>query len=294
MPLHEYFTFIYRQTSMTSIQTSESSTKKTIKQLQSAVESAYTKSTESWTQSEKNAVDTTMQLLDQGTLRICTPEKNEWQHHPWLQKAILCFMKTQNMTENHSSFLYYQDKVPCKCSSTTSPTDYRIVPPTHVRYGAHIEKNCVLMPCFVNIGAFIGSGTMIDTWATVGSGAQIGKRCHISGGVGIGGVLEPPQATPTIIEDHCFIGARSEVAEGVIIRKGAVLAMCTFISKSTKIYDRTNNNTTYGEIPKNAVVVPGSLPAKDGTHSTYAAIIVKYADEHTRSKTSLNDLLRLP
>ena len=161
-----------------------------------------------------------------------------------------------------------------------------------MRYGAYIGAQCVLMPSFINIGAYVDDHSMIDTWATVGSCAQIGKHVHISGGVGIGGVLEPVQASPTIIEDHCFIGARSEIAEGVLVKKGAVIAMGTFISQSTKIYDRTNGQISYGTIPENAVVVPGSLPSKDGSHQLNAAIIVKYADLKTREKTGVNEILR--
>ncbi len=261
-------------------------------QLKSHINCAYDKPKTDWTTAEKQAITHTLHLLNQGKLRICEKSEGNWHHHPWLQKAILCYMKSQDMTQHHNDFLYYQDKVPSKFPQSTPTTDFRVVPPTHVRYGAHIGKNCVLMPCFVNIGAYIDTETMIDTWATVGSGAQIGKKCHISGGAGIGGVLEPPQAKPTIIEDHCFIGARSEVAEGVIVRKGAVLAMGTFISQSTKIFDRTQNTYFTGEVPENAVVVPGAIPSTDQTHSTYAAIIVKYADEKTRQKTSINEILR--
>jgi 2,3,4,5-tetrahydropyridine-2-carboxylate N-succinyltransferase len=292
MPLHEYLHIIYGPTTMTTPSAHQNATQTPTKALELCINSAYDKAKTDWTPEEKEAISLTLQLLDQGKLRICEKIGDTWQHHPWLQKAILCYMKSQDMTQHHNNFLYYQDKVPSKFSQPTANKDFRIVPPTHVRYGAHIGKNCVLMPCFVNIGAYIDAETMVDTWATVGSGAQIGKKCHISGGAGIGGVLEPPQAKPTIIEDHCFIGARSEIAEGVIVRKGAVLAMGTFISQSTKIYDRTQNITYTGEIPENAVVVPGSIPSADQTHATYAAIIVKYADEKTRQKTSINEILR--
>lgn len=270
----------------------KTSTKTTLTQLEAYITSAYDKPKADWSTEEKQAISHTLHLLDQGKLRICEKKAGSWLHQPWLQKAILCFMKSQDMTQHHNDFLYYQDKIPSKFAQSTTNVDFRVVPPTHVRYGAHIGKNCVLMPCFINIGAYVDAETMVDTWATIGSGAQIGKKCHISGGAGIGGVLEPPQAKPTIIEDHCFIGARSEVAEGVVVRRGAVLAMGTFISRSTKIYDRTQDTFYSGEIPENAVVVPGSIPSKDQTHSTYAAIIVKYADEKTRQKTSINEILR--
>jgi len=293
MPLHEYLHIIYGPFSMTPKIPHENTNNLSANQLTNHINSAYDKPKTDWSVEEKQAVTHTLHLLDQGTLRICEKIEDKWQHHPWLQKAILCYMKSQDMTQHHNNFLYYQDKVPSKFSQPTANTDFRIVPPTHVRYGAHVGKNCVLMPCFINIGAYIDTETMIDTWATVGSGAQIGKKCHISGGAGIGGVLEPPQAKPTIIEDHCFIGARSEVAEGVIVRKGAVLAMGTFISQSTKIYDRTQGKVFIGEVPENAVVVPGAVPSADNTHSTYAAIIVKYADEKTRKKTSINEILRI-
>ncbi|MEC8063243.1 MAG: 2,3,4,5-tetrahydropyridine-2,6-dicarboxylate N-succinyltransferase [Pseudomonadota bacterium] len=261
---------------------------KTLQNIDIAFNSPY----KDWSKEIKTTIEITLAHLDQGNVRVSTPTTNGWQHQPYLQKAILSYFKTQNIVANQNPFLFYQDKIPSKFVNNKNTSQCRIVPPTHVRYGAYIGDNCVLMPCFVNIGAYVDNGTMLDTWCAVGAGAQIGKNCHISGGAGIGGVLEPPQATPTIIEDNCFIGARSEIAEGVIVQKGAVLAMGTFVSQSTKIYHRDTGKITFGTIPENAVVVPGSIPSQDQTHSTYAVIIVKYCDEKTRKKTSINQLLR--
>jgi 2,3,4,5-tetrahydropyridine-2-carboxylate N-succinyltransferase len=257
------------------------------------IEHAFATPPDTWTEETNRAVDSVIDLLDQGLLRLMSKKNDQWHHHAWLQKAILCYIKLSKNESRTTPFLSYLDKIPSKFDRRPIDTlNCRVVPPSHVRYGSYIGKQCVLMPCFVNIGAYIGEKSMIDTWATVGSGAQIGKHVHISGGVGIGGVLEPPQATPTIIEDHCFIGARSEIAEGMHIKEGAVIAMGTFLSRSTKIYDRVNQCTHTGYVPENAVVVPGSLPAKDNSHHLYAAIIVKYADAQTRAKTSINDILR--
>ena len=190
------------------------------------------------------------------------------------------------------NYTQFYDKIPLKYSNLPDPKDVRIVPPAHARFGAYIGKNTILMPSYINIGAYIDTGCMIDTWATVGSCAQIGKNCHISGGAGIGGVLEPLQANPTIIEDNCFIGARSEIVEGVIVERNAVIGMGVFIGQSTKIYDRSTGTISYGRIPQGAVVVAGNVPASDGSHSLYCAVIVKRVDEKTRLKTSLNALLR--
>ena len=257
------------------------------------INAAFASPRESWNADTEKTIHHTISLLDSGALRVSHHINDTWQHNGWLQKAILCYFKLTHNHINQNAFLHYNDKIDSKFSHT--PIDQlacRVVPPTHVRYGAHIGAQCVLMPSFINIGAYIDDHSMIDTWATIGSCAQIGKHVHISGGVGIGGVLEPVQATPTIIEDHCFIGARSEIAEGVLVKKGAVIAMGTFISQSTKIFDRSNGTISYGVIPENAVVVPGSLPSKDGSHQLNAAIIVKYADLKTRSKTGINDILR--
>lgn len=265
----------------------------TIQDHQALIEAAFSTPRAQWASGSEAAILATIDALDRGQLRIATPDRPKWQHHSWVQKAILCYFSLNDIAVNDNPILPFRDKLSSKFhKKPLTKADYRVVPPTHVRYGAHVGKQCVLMPCFVNIGAFIDDNTMIDTWATVGSGAQIGKHVHISGGVGIGGVLEPPQATPTIIEDHCFIGARSEIAEGVYVRRGAVIAMGTFISRSTKIYDRHSGHIFYGEVPENAVVVPGALPSKTGDCMLNAAIIVKYADEKTREKTAINDLLR--
>ena len=260
--------------------------------LEKTIEQAYAQPNNEWKSDQKEAVNSAIKALDTGKLRLCTLENGHWKHHPWLQKAIICYLRMQATTQSRNDYLFYQDKVPSKFADVQSNPDFRIVPPSHVRFGAYIGPRCILMPCFVNLGAYVGSGTMLDTWCTIGSGAQIGEKCHISGSVGIGGVIEPPQARPTIIEDRCFIGARSEIAEGIHIKSGAVLAMGTFISQSTKIFDRTKHTISYGVIPENAVVVPGSIPSPDGSHSVQAAIIVKYADASTREKTSINELIR--
>jgi 2,3,4,5-tetrahydropyridine-2-carboxylate N-succinyltransferase len=261
--------------------------------MSTVINTAFESNASTWNDETKQTIHSVISLLDSGKLRIAEPTTTQWKHNSWVQKAILCYFKLTNNWQQSLEPLHFQDKIHSKFTHTPiNQLSCRVVPPSHVRYGAHIGNQCVLMPCFVNIGAFIDDYTMIDTWATIGSGAQIGKHVHISGGVGIGGVLEPVQAKPTIIEDHCFIGARSEIAEGILIQKGAVIAMGTFISQSTKIYDRTTGTISYGTIPENAVVVPGSLPSQDNTHQLNAAIIVKYADKKTRSKTSINDILR--
>lgn len=234
--------------------------------------------------------------LDSGQLRVASQEGGQWQTHQWLKKAILMSFKVYPMQVSADGMTHYYDKVPLKYADYTQAAleqeGARIVPHAMVRKGAHIGPQVVLMPSFVNIGAYIGEGSMIDTWATVGSCAQIGRHVHISGGAGIGGVLEPLQATPTIIEDHCFIGARSEIVEGVIVEHHSVIAMGVYLSQSTKIYDRTSGKISYGRIPSGSVVVPGSIPSEDGTHALNAAIIVKTVDEETLSKVSINDLLR--
>lgn len=261
---------------------------------QKAVEYAYAQPRSAWDDDVCSNIHQVIALLNAGTLRIMTRSEEQWTHHGWLQKAILCYFKLVDNQVSASNYLHYKDKIPSRFANPDSLTHWqgRLVPPTHVRYGSYIGNNCVLMPCFVNIGAYVDDNTMVDTWATVGAGAQIGKSVHISGGAGIGGILEPPQAKPTIIEDDCFIGARSEIAEGVVVQQGAVIAMGTFISQSTRIYDRTTGRISYGMVPRNAVVVPGSVPAKDGTHSLQAAVIVKYADAATRKKVGINGLLR--
>ena len=245
-----------------------------------------------------NAIDQTIELTDKGELRVAEKKNGSWKVNQWVKKAILLSFRTRPMTMSKGPYTTWYDKVPGK-SVTWSESEwkkagYRHVPNGVVRKGSFIGKNVVLMPCFVNLGAYVDEGTMIDTWASVGSCAQVGKNCHVSGGAGIGGVLEPLQAGPVIIEDNCFIGARSEIAEGVIVEEGAVISMGVYIGASTKIVDRTSGEITYGKVPAYSVVVPGSIPNKknpDGP-SLYCAVIVKKVDEKTRSKTSINDLLR--
>lgn len=244
----------------------------------------------------KQAVNTAIAMLDNGSARVAEKIAGEWVVHQWLKKAVLLSFRINDNEVMDGAENRFFDKVPMKYASYTDEQfradGVRVVPPAAVRRGSYIAKNVVLMPSYVNIGAYVGEGTMVDTWATVGSCAQIGKNVHLSGGVGIGGVLEPLQANPTIIEDNCFIGARSEVVEGVIIEEGAVLSMGVYISQSTRIYDRETGEISYGRVPAGAVVVPGSIPAKDGSHSLYAAIIVKKVDAQTRAKVGINALLR--
>ncbi|AIE86788.1 2,3,4,5-tetrahydropyridine-2,6-dicarboxylate N-succinyltransferase [Fimbriimonas ginsengisoli] len=236
----------------------------------------------------RSAVNEALAELDSGRLRVAEQIAGEWKTHQWLKKAVLLSFRLEDNREMSAGDIGFWDKVPLKKPDGS----YRAVPPATVRRGAFIARNVVLMPSYVNIGAFVDEGTMVDTWATVGSCAQVGKNVHLSGGVGLGGVLEPLQANPTIIEDDCFIGARSEIVEGVIVEKGAVISMGVFIGQSTKIFDRATGEVLYGRVPAGAVVVPGSLPSKDGSHSLYAAVIVKRVDAQTRAKTSLNELLR--
>lgn len=234
--------------------------------------------------------------LDSGKLRVSEKINGEWVTHQWIKKAVLLSFRLNQNIVVEAGFTKFYDKVPMKFNDYNEADfvagGFRAVPGALARKGAFIAKNAILMPSYVNIGAYVDEGTMVDTWATVGSCAQIGKNVHLSGGVGIGGVLEPLQANPTIIEDNCFIGARSEVVEGVIVEEGSVISMGVFIGQSTRIYDRTTGEIHYGRVPAYSVVVSGSLPSVDGSHSTYAAIIVKRVDAKTRSKTSINDLLR--
>ena len=242
------------------------------------------------------AVGDAMALLDSGKARVAEPSADGWRVNQWLKKAVLLSFR---LSDNHvvdAGYSRFYDKVGMKYADY-SADDFaadgvRVVPHAIVRKGAYVAKDVVLMPSYVNIGAYVDSGTMVDTWATVGSCAQIGKNVHLSGGVGIGGVLEPVQAGPTIIEDDCFIGARSEVVEGVVIERGSVLSMGVFIGQSTKIYDRETGKVNYGRVPAGSVVVPGNLPSADGNYSLYCAVIVKRVDAKTRAKTSLNELLR--
>lgn len=244
----------------------------------------------------QQAVAEALQLLDTGKARVAEKAGNVWQVNQWLKKAVLLSFRLADNQCIEGTETRYFDKVPLKYSQYDTARfqqeGARVVPPASVRRGAYIASNVVLMPSYVNIGAYVDAGTMVDTWATVGSCAQIGKNVHLSGGVGIGGVLEPLQAGPTIIEDDCFIGARSEVVEGVIVREGAVLSMGVYIGQSTKIYNRNTGEVRYGEVPAGAVVVPGSLPAKDGSHSLYCAVIIKQVDAKTRAKVGINELLR--
>jgi len=247
----------------------------------------------------RKAVDTALSLLDSGQARVAERQANgQWQVNQWLKKAVLLSFRLNDMTviPGGPGKAAWWDKVDSKFKGWTAARfrkeGFRAVPGCVVRRSAYIAPGVVLMPSFVNLGAYVDKGTMIDTWSTVGSCAQIGKNCHISGGVGIGGVLEPLQAGPVIIEDNCFVGARSEVAEGVILRTGAVLSMGVFLGASTKIVDRETGKVVQGEVPAYSVVVPGTLPGKDGGPGLYCAVIVKRVDERTRSKTSINELLR--
>lgn len=244
----------------------------------------------------KQAVEQVLSMLDNGSARVAEKIADEWVVHQWLKKAVLLSFRINDNEVMDGAENRFFDKVPMKYAGYTDSQfradGVRIVPPAAVRRGSYIGKNVVVMPSYVNIGAYVGEGSMVDTWATVGSCAQIGKNVHLSGGVGIGGVLEPLQANPTIIEDNCFIGARSEVVEGVIVEEGAVLSMGVYISQSTRIYDRETGEISYGRVPAGAVVVPGTIPAKDGSHSLYAAIIVKKVDAQTRAKVGINALLR--
>ena len=244
----------------------------------------------------RTAIETIVGGLDAGELRVAEKDGATWRVNQWLKKAVLLSFRIADNSAMRAGALNFYDKVPLKYggwdAAQFGAAGVRVVPPATVRRGAYIASNVVLMPSYVNIGAYVDSGTMVDTWATVGSCAQIGKNVHLSGGVGIGGVLEPLQAAPTIIEDDCFVGARSEIVEGVIVETGAVISMGVFIGQSTRIYDRERDEILYGRVPAGAVVVPGSLPAKDGKYSLSCAVIVKRVDAQTRAKTSLNELLR--
>jgi 2,3,4,5-tetrahydropyridine-2-carboxylate N-succinyltransferase len=241
----------------------------------------------------REAVEEAIAGLDAGRLRVAEKSGGQWITHQWLKKAVLLSFRLQ---DNRVIDRRYYDKVPSKFASYDekmfSQGGFRVVPPATARRGAYIAKNVVLMPSFVNIGAYVDEGTMVDTWATVGSCAQIGKNVHLSGGVGIGGVLEPVQAGPVVIEDNCFIGARSEVVEGVVVEENSVISMGVFLGQSTKILDRASGEIQYGRVPAGSVVVSGNLPSADGKYSLYCAVIVKKVDAKTRAKTSLNELLR--
>lgn len=270
-------------------------------QLQNTIETAWENRTNlSPASAPKEVVDAVEQViaeLNNGTLRVATREAvGQWTVHQWIKKAVLLSFRLKDNDVIQSGDLTFYDKVQTKFAHLSADelkaTGVRVVPPAVARRGSYIAKGAILMPSYVNIGAYVGEGTMVDTWATVGSCAQIGKNVHLSGGVGIGGVLEPLQANPTIIEDNCFIGARSEVVEGVIVGEGSVISMGVYIGQSTKIYDRETGEVSYGRIPPGSVVVSGNLPAADGSHSLYCAVIVKKVDAKTRAKTSINELLR--
>ena len=242
------------------------------------------------------AVDGCLAQLDAGTLRVAEPTAGGWQVNEWAKKAVLLSFKLSSNSVIEGGHSNYYDKVPVKFAATQAAEfekiGARVVPPATARRGSYIAPGVILMPSYVNIGAYVDSGTMVDTWATVGSCAQIGKNVHLSGGVGIGGVLEPVQAAPTIIEDNCFIGARSEIVEGVIVGAGSVISMGVYIGQSTKIYDRESGTVSHGKVPPGSVVVSGNLPAADGSHSLYCAVIVKRVDAKTRAKVGINELLR--
>ena len=270
-------------------------------ELQVVINSAFERRTmltpEEMEGSTRPTVERVIEGIENGEFRVAEPDGNGgWTVNEWLKKAVLLYFRTQDMEVVESYPAPFWDKIPARFAEFDEPAfrqlGARVVPGAIVRRGAHIGKDVVLMPSFVNIGAHVGAGTMVDTWATVGSCAQVGARCHLSGGVGIGGVLEPLQAGPTIIEDHCFIGARSEVVEGFVVGHHSVIGMGVFLGQSTRVYNRATGEVTYGSVPPYSVVVSGQLPAKDGSHSLYCAVIVKQVDAKTRSKTSINDLLR--
>jgi 2,3,4,5-tetrahydropyridine-2-carboxylate N-succinyltransferase len=248
----------------------------------------------------RHAIEECIEMLDSGRARVAEKRGGQWVVNQWLKKAVLLYFRTHDNSLVEAGYTRFFDKVPMKYGARSQADDgqlltsgsTRVVPPAVARRGSFIAPNVVLMPSYVNIGAYVDSGTMVDTWATVGSCAQIGRNVHLSGGVGIGGVLEPLQAGPTIIEDNCFIGARSEVVEGVIVEEGSVISMGVFIGQSTKIYDRTTGQVIQGRVPAGSVVVSGNLPSSDGKYSLYCAVIVKRVDAQTRQKTSINELLR--
>jgi len=270
--------------------------------IQSIIEDAFESRTsitsKSVTNEIKGAINEAMDCLNNGSLRVASREGStqNWETHQWLKKAVLLSFRIKDNSIMDGNYTNYFDKVESKFAhfkeKDFAESGYRVVPNAMVRRGSFIGKNAVLMPSYVNIGAYVDEGTMVDTWATVGSCAQIGKNVHLSGGVGIGGVLEPIQAGPTIIGDNCFIGARSEVVEGVVVEDNAVISMGVYIGQSTKIFDRETGEVSYGRIPEGSVVVSGNLPSKDGTYSLYCAVIVKKVDAKTRSKVGINELLR--
>ena len=264
---------------------------------QDIIEQAYSSNMENMDKSEvSEAVEETITSLNSGELRVAENIDNDWKVNQWVKKAILVSFKLRDNKITDTGYTKFYDKLTSKFRNIEEEylkkNNIRVVPQAIAREGTYVGKNVVLMPSFLNIGAYVDDGSMVDTWATVGSCAQIGKNVHLSGGVGIGGVLEPLQANPTIIEDNCFIGARSEIVEGVIVKKNSVISMGVYIGQSTKIYDRETGDVSYGVIPEGSVVVSGSLPSKDQKYSLYCAVIVKKVDEKTRSKVGINELLR--
>ena len=271
-----------------------------LQQLQTTIDTAWEARAQltpgSMTGELEATVNECIELLDSGRARVSEPREGKWVVNQWLKKAVLLYFRTHENIVMEAGFTRFYDKVPMKYAHSSEAdlraSGVRVVPEAIVRKGAYVAPNVVLMPSFVNIGAYVGAGTMVDTWVTVGSCAQIGRNVHLSGGVGIGGVLEPLQSGPTIIEDDCFIGARSEIVEGVVVEAGCVLAMGVFISQSTRIYDRASGTIHQGRVPSGSVVVPGTLPSSDGRYALSCAVIVKRVDAQTRAKTSINDLLR--
>ncbi|NIH15366.1 2,3,4,5-tetrahydropyridine-2,6-dicarboxylate N-succinyltransferase [Serratia symbiotica] len=271
-----------------------------MQQLQNVIESAFERRAEMTPANvdtvTREAVNQVIGLFDNGTLRVAEKRDGQWITHQWLKKAVLLSFRINCNKVMEGAETRYYDKVPMKFAgydeARFQKEGFRVVPPASVRQGAFIARNAVLMPSYVNIGAYVDEGTMVDTWATVGSCAQIGKNVHLSGGVGIGGVLEPIQANPTIIENDCFIGARSEVVEGVVVEEGSVISMGVYLGQSTRIYDRETGKVHYGRVPAGSVVVSGNLPSKDGSYSLYCAVIVKKVDAKTRGKVGINELLR--
>ena len=264
--------------------------------IETAFEQRATLTREALKDTASDAIEQAIGALEKGTLRVAEPnDSGDWTVHQWLKKAVLLYFAISDNQPIDGGYTQYFDKVACRFNSPTddiAATGARVVPPATIRRGAFLAPDVVAMPSYVTIGAYVGAGTMVDTWATVGSCAQIGANVHLSGGVGIGGVLEPLQAGPTIIEDNCFIGARSEVVEGVVVERGSVISMGVFIGQSTRIFNRATGEVSYGRVPAGSVVVSGSLPAADGSHSLYCAVIVKQVDEKTRAKVGINELLR--
>jgi 2,3,4,5-tetrahydropyridine-2-carboxylate N-succinyltransferase len=273
---------------------------KTMSTLQQTIEQAFERQAEQGPGTAsaelREAVEQALNLLQSGEARVAEPGADGWVVNQWLKKAVLLGFRLNENRVIRDGYTNYYDKVPSRFADfgarDFAESGVRVVPPAAARRGSYIAPGVVLMPSYVNIGAYVDSGTMVDTWATVGSCAQIGKNVHLSGGVGIGGVLEPLQAGPTIIEDDCFIGARSEVVEGVVVERGSVISMGVYIGQSTRIYNRMTGEISYGRIPARSVVVSGGLPAEDGSHSLYCAVIIKQVDERTRSKVGINELLR--